>query len=254
MRRAAAAPAALAPSPSVIRGASIATLGGRFSSKRRTGQRTARPWWRRRTAQHPSTASRASQTGCSAPTPLAAPRAERMVTETVAVRPRSSVIVSVTPIERNEGTTRVAIEVLALISWSLVAGSVTHCQATIEWPLAAVLALPSSLMRCPGEPVVLEGVIWTNMPAAATTAAAALTMPAPQVAVVQTHSAGVLGSVKLPLVSVVRLAAWHCVLVVDEEVGNASALDCRRARTCAGVSAEFIASISAAMPETIGVA
>src|ERR1700733_2670482 len=103
----------------------------------------------------------------------------------------------------------------------------------MECPVAAVLPLPSSLIFWPGYPVVLEGVICTNMPAAATTAAAALAMPAPQVAVVHTHSAGVVGSVKLPFESSVLSASVHWVDVVEEEVGNASALDCRRASTCA---------------------
>ena len=102
--------------------------------------------------------------------------------------------------------------------------------------------------------MVLEGVICTNMPAAASTALAALSMPAPQVAVVHTHSAGVLGSVKLPFES----ASWRRACIgsdwSSEEVGNASALDCRRAMSCAGVRLAFIASISAATPETIGAA
>jgi len=59
----------------------------------------------------------------------------------------------------------------------------------------SVLALPLSVIFSPGEPVVCDGVICTYMPAAASTAASALTMPAPQVVVVHTHSAGALGSV-----------------------------------------------------------
>src|ERR1700722_17456008 len=121
-------------------------------------------------------------------------------------------------------------------------------------PVAAVLALPSSLMRWPGEPVVLEGVICTNMPAAASTALAAFNMPAPQVAVVHTHSAGVAGSVKLPFESGVVAASWHWVLLVGEEVGNASALDSRRAMSWAGVRLAFNDSIRAATPDTIGAA
>ena len=102
--------------------------------------------------------------------------------------------------------------------------------------------------------MVLEGVICTNIPAAASTALAALSMPAPQVAVVQTHSAGVVGSVKLPFASAVESASWHWVLLVGEEVGNASALDSMRAMICAGVRPAFSDSIRAATPETIGAA
>src|SRR5580658_7838294 len=98
-------------------------------------------------------------------------------------------------------------------------------------------------------------MICTNAAVAAVNAAAALSMPAPQVAVVQRHSTGVVGSVKLPAESALEAANAHCAgfgLLPGELVGNANALDCRRAVSCATVNFGLAASISAATPATIG--
>src|SRR5579862_4552689 len=101
------------------------------------------------------------------------------------------------------------------------------------WPTAAVLPLPLSVIFWPGEPTVLEAVICANAAWAAVTAAAALSMPAPQVAGVHRHSNGVVGSLKVPplpaAVSSANAQLPGFGLLPGESVGNASALDCRRA-------------------------
>jgi hypothetical protein len=82
-------------------------------------------------------------------------------------------------------------------------------------------------------------------------------MPAPQVAVVQRHSAGVVGSAKLPFESAVVDATTHCAglgLLPGELVGNARALDCSRAMIWPAVRFGLADIISAATPTTMGVA
>src|SRR5580700_9477407 len=125
------------------------------------------------------------------------------------------------------------------------------------WPLAAVLPVPLSEIFWPGSPVVLDGVIWTNAAFAAWTAARAFSMPAPHVAVVHRHSNGVAGSVKLPPEPALSSASGQFPgfgLLPGEEVGNGSALDCRRAMIWPAVRLGMEAFISAATPATMGAA
>src|SRR5215469_16872772 len=79
---------------------------------------------------------------------------------------------------------------------------------------------------------------------ACSTAPFALAMPAPQVAVVQLHS--------LVCRSFASAGTWHIGTLASPDTGNGWVPLCNRASSRAGVRLPLTASISPAIPETMG--
>src|SRR6516164_5108919 len=106
---------------------------------------------------------------------------------------------------------------------------------------AAALPLASSVTVLPActAPATTSAAMGRS---ASITAALAFAMPAPQVWVVQLHS--------FVCRSFGPLGTWHIGAV--SETGKGWVADCRRAMSCSAVRLPLTASISPAMPETIG--